>query len=68
MQPQNKENTPGFQLLTEEECAAVRSIPEDREVFIPYICEEIIESAQSTRRTRREFSGYAPLRDTKKTK
>ena len=46
MQLQNKETTPVFQLLTEEECAAVRSIPEDREVFIPYICEEIIDVAQ----------------------
>ena len=46
MQPQNKETTPGFQLLTEEECAAVRSIPEEREVFVGYICEEIIDVAQ----------------------
>jgi hypothetical protein len=59
MQPQNKETTPVFQVLTEEECAAVRSIPEDREVFIPYICEEIIESAQSTQRTRRYITNFS---------
>jgi len=35
MQPQNKETTPVFQVLTEEECAAVRSIPEDRGFSMP---------------------------------